>query len=1101
MSNDNYVLTHLHTFRSLLDSVTSFNAYVDHGAELGMKAIACTEHGNIYNWIKKSLYAKEKGLKYLHGCEVYLTKQLEPKIRDNMHTILIAKNAAGVQELNRLVSISNDKNHFYYKPRLSFDEFTHISPNIITTSACLAGPLNNIEETDPWFDELLRRYDYLEVQPHENSSEQKFLNQRLADIAKQKGIPLICGTDTHALSEYEAECRKIVMARKHIIYAAEDEFDLTMHSYDEVKHKFELQGVLNSEQIDEAMNSTNEVADMCDEIEIDRTIKYPVLHGSVDENVRVYHQTVDRMLEDKINDGTIPEAEVPAFRESVAEENRVFEKIGMCGFMLFMHETIEWCHNNGIITGPGRGSVSGSRIAYVLDITDVDSEKFQTIFSRFANENRVEQGDIDTDVCPDQQELVFNHIIKQFGQAYTSYIITFGTIANVTKAVVEICGALSVLWRQEHLHSKEISQLKAEIDALVEDKIIANKKENLQKISEKEAKVNELKKADEKEILKDPYSITRTNKIKAEFDTDEEKASKAHPEIAKYIRGLIGVPISQSRHPAGIVISPETIEDHVGTFTDSTDKVICQCDMDDIHYCNYVKLDILGLQTLQIIRDTFRYLDKPVPRTANINFEDKKVWNDLVRNPVGMFQFESAFAYQGLRRFEPKSIQELAILTAALRPTAASYRDDLLARNVYNNPSKALDVLFSDTFGRIIFQEDITRFLTDICGFTGSEADSVRRAIGHKDAKAIDKAMPQILKGYVSHSDKTELVATEEAEEFMQVIEDSASYGFNKGHAVSYSINTYMCAYLRCYYPLEFITSYFNNAKTQEDIANATDLAKEYGIRVESPKFGYSKDEYIFNKDTNGIYKGVASIKYCNKSISKALYELYFSQNMALYSTFWRVLKKIFEIPKLDTRQVDILIKVGYFSQYGNIATLLTIYQAVDELKFGEIKSINKDSIPDCLSSIDLNLYATDVLKTGNIGKTWNVKDSYQLLDAVEAEIRAKDLHEVGIKEQIKWQKENLGYVAIASNNKEDLRKLFINKVTPMVGQYNNGKPWCFRLDVTSIGTGHSATIYAKKQIWDCQRVEDGDVIYIAPGDLVKNNKGYWNVSFYRKIS
>ena len=393
MSNDNYVLTHLHTFRSLLDSVTSFNAYVDHGAELGMKAIACTEHGNIYNWIKKSLYAKEKGLKYLHGCEVYLTKQLEPKIRDNMHTILIAKNAAGVQELNRLVSISNDKNHFYYKPRLSFDEFTHISPNIITTSACLAGPLNNIEETDPWFDELLRRYDYLEVQPHENSSEQKFLNQRLADIAKQKGIPLICGTDTHALSEYEAECRKIVMARKHIIYAAEDEFDLTMHSYDEVKHKFELQGVLNSEQIDEAMNSTNEVADMCDEIEIDRTIKYPVLHGSVDEDVRVYHQTVDRMLEDEINDGTIPETEVPAFRESVAEENRVFEKIGMCGFMLFMHEIIEWCHNNGIITGPGRGSVSGSRIAYVLDITDVDSEKFQTIFSRFANENRVEQGD------------------------------------------------------------------------------------------------------------------------------------------------------------------------------------------------------------------------------------------------------------------------------------------------------------------------------------------------------------------------------------------------------------------------------------------------------------------------------------------------------------------------------------------------------------------------------------------------------------------------------------------------------------------------------------------------------------------------------------
>ncbi len=274
-----YFLYHLHSDYSLLDSCTDFHEYVDLVKKAGGTAIASTEHGLPRGWISKKLYCDKVGLKFVHGVEIYLTEHLEPKVRDNYHTVLLAKNEAGIRELNKLVSISSDKSHFYYTNRISFEEFLRISDNIIKTSACLASPLNKLSEDNPWYERLLHHYDYLEVQPH-NHPEQIEFNKKLARLSKEHGIPLVAGTDTHSSSRYKAECRGILLKAKRKTYGDEDAFDLSYKTVDELLSMFSAQGALSEEEYFSAVQNTNEIVAACEDFTLDNSIKYPILYGS-----------------------------------------------------------------------------------------------------------------------------------------------------------------------------------------------------------------------------------------------------------------------------------------------------------------------------------------------------------------------------------------------------------------------------------------------------------------------------------------------------------------------------------------------------------------------------------------------------------------------------------------------------------------------------------------------------------------------------------------------------------------------------------------------------------------------------------------------------
>lgn len=714
MSERNYVVYHLHTEMSLLDSCTNYELYVDKAVELGQRAICFTEHGNIYNWIEKKMYANSKGLKYLHGIEIYLTEALQvyddeagkyKKIRDNYHTILIAKNYEGFKEINSLFDLSTHDDHFYFKPRISFDEFKNISDNVIKISACLASPLNRLRD-----ESLIPYYDFLEIQPHVNSSEQKEYNKWLYEMSKKYNKRLIAGTDTHSIDYYKAECREILLQGKGIEFSNEDTFDLTYKSYDELVDMFKQQGVLDENVYLTAIDNTNVMADMVTDFELDTSFKYPVLYDNEEE---VLKKRINRMYKDKCNRGVIKPD--PRYKEMVQEEMRVFKKIGMVGFMLFMSELVCWCWDNGIPVGFCRGSCGGSMIAYLTDIIDVNPLVWHTIFSRFANESRKEIGDIDLDISPDQRHLVYEHIIEEFGSDKTAYVLAIGTISD--KGTIDEIGR----------------------------------------------------------ALKIPLNEVKT--IKKMYETNPIEAREKYPKLFYYFDGLVNTAISQSMHPAGIIVSPVTLTDNYGTFWNDGKRIL-SINMEEIHEVSLVKYDILGLKNIQVIRECCELAGIKYPKSHELNWDDQEVWKHITDSPVAIFQFESPYAAQLLKKYQPRKINDLSLVNACLRPSGESYRDDLLARKPHKNPSPLIDELLKDNGGYLCFQEDTLKFLINICGLSGSEADNIRRAIGRKQKDRLEAALPKILDGYCSKSDKPRDVAEKEAKEFLQIIEDSSNYQF-----------------------------------------------------------------------------------------------------------------------------------------------------------------------------------------------------------------------------------------------------------------------------------------------------------------------------------
>ena len=717
----------------MLDSCTKFSDYVDLAVKNGQRAIASTEHGKPIGWVSKKMMCDKAGIKFIHGVEIYLTESLDARVRDNYHTVLLAKNLDGVKELNRLVSKSCDRSHFYYTNRISFDEFLGISDNIISTSACLASPLNKLTEDNPYYLKLAKKYDFLEIQPH-NCSEQIAFNKKLYDLSIRLGKPLIAGTDTHSSSSYKAECRAVLLSAKRKSYGNEDVFDLSYKTYDELVDMFRAQGAIPEEAYMGAIDATNRLYDFTEDFVLDRSIKYPILYGSREADSEMFSKTVHDMLQEKLDNGIIPREQEGAYRSAIEEEMRVFQKLHMDGFMLSMSELIRWCKSNGMAIGTARGSVGGSRVAYVTDIIDLNPETWHTVFSRFCNEDREEIGDIDIDVIESDRPAIFKHIISRFGEDKTARVAAFGTIQ--AKGVIDDVGRhLAKKWSEQHTQDG-----------------VSFGREN-------------------------PWSLKNIASIKNEFDADPEKTKKKYPEIFYYFDGLIDTKVSQSVHPAGMVISPITLDDNYGVF-DKDGENCLMMDMEEAHEVGAAKYDFLVLKTVQVIRDACNYLGRPYPKTHEIDWDDQEVWADMSKSLTAIFQFESAFAADCFKKFQPKSIFDMSLVTATIRPSGTSYRDDLLSHKVHKNPSEIIDELLKDNLGYLIYQEDTIKFLQQICGLSGSEADNIRRAIGRKQKDRLDAAMPSILEGYCEKSPKPREAAEQEAKEFLQVIEDSASYQF-----------------------------------------------------------------------------------------------------------------------------------------------------------------------------------------------------------------------------------------------------------------------------------------------------------------------------------
>ena len=1082
------------------------------------------------------MYANGKGLKYLHGVEVYLTAALEPKQRDNYHTILIAKNFEGVKEINTLVDLSTQSDHMYYKPRITFDEFFNISDNVIKISACLASPLskypnfigklvdekiveleknketeanklyaelNSEAAKEAWiedcaaiyntsyeiyveqcieksnnafdlqieeakselenakivYDKLMKTYDYYEIQPHVKSMDQIRYNKMLYEASKKYNKPLIAGTDTHSIDSYKAECRSILQKAKHIEFSNEDEFDLTYKSYDELVDMFKQQGSLPMNVVLEAIENTNRMADSVTDYELDTAFKYPILYDNEEE---VFVERIYRMYHEKLNKGIIQPD--PRYEENIKEELRVFKKIGMVGFMLFMSELVCWCWDNGIPIGFCRGSVGGSTIAYLTDIIDVNPVVWNTVFSRFANEDRKEIGDIDLDIAPSQRHLVYEHIIEKFGADKTAYVLAIGTISDK--------GTIDEIGRALNIPLGDVKQVKAQYSLFTDG--ITDCNDKIKKIESIDGYENNEK------CLKDLEELR--SKLEYNEKSLKDLKEKQYPKLFYYFDGLVGTAISQSMHPAGIIVSPVTLPDNYGTFWSKDGKRILSINMEEIHEVSLVKYDLLGLKNIEIIKDTCELAHIPYPKSHTVNWNDEKVWAHIADSPVGIFQFESKFAYDSMKKFECHCVNDLSLVNASIRPSGESYRDRLLAHEPNKNPSELIDKLLEGNHGYLVFQEDVIAFLQKICGMSGSDADNTRRAIARKQIDRLQKALPQILEGYCKMSDKPRAASEEEAKTFLQIIEDASSYMFGFNHSTGYSMIGYMCAYLRYYYPKEFITAYLNNANNEDDIMLGTELAKQLGITIHSIKFRHSTAKYSCDKD--GIYKGIASVKFLNEDAANDLYSIKDEK----FNTFIDLLVRISDL-KVDSRKLEILIKLDFFEEFGGIRYLLTCSDLFS--KYYGKKQVKKDKALEY--GLDF-----DVLRECSgkeTQKTFMELDSAKLLNKLLQNIPNE---KTDMRTKIAYQIENLGYVDIVDK-----------KLAGYCVALDLNVDYSPRLKLYALANGNTIPVKISKKIFKQNPIRRGDIVKVTnqykkqkmkkvDGEWQETDEQEWWVSEYQ---
>ena len=975
------------------------------------------------------MYANKKGLKYLHGVEIYLTHSLENKVRDNYHTILIAKNKEGIKELNLLVDLSTREDHMYYKPRISFEEFFNISDNIIKISACLASPLSKYPSSEQAdrdvYEKLLKSYDYYEIQPHVKSLEQIQYNKMLYEASKRYGIPLIAGTDTHSINQYKAECRSILQKAKHIEFSNEDEFDLTYKSYDELVEMFRQQGSLPMEVVLEAIENTNRMADSVTDYELDIDFKYPILYENEEE---VFVERIYKMYQDKLDKGIIKPN--PKYEENIQEELRVFKKIGMVGFMLFMSELVCWCWDNDIPIGFCRGSVGGSTIAYLTDIIDVDPVVWDTVFSRFANEDRKEIGDIDLDIAPSQRHLVYEHIIEKFGIDKTAYILAIGTISDK--------GTIDEIGRALNIPLDEVKEIK-ELYSLYTD-TIEDCKNKIHVFEEKGLEEGSVYKECKDKLQKNEKLLDDLKNVK-------------YKELFYYFDGLVGTAISQSMHPAGIIVSPVTLPDNYGTFWSKDGKRIISINMEEVHEVSLVKYDLLGLKNIDIIKDCCELANIPYPKSHTVNWEDEEVWKHITDSPVGIFQFESKFAYDSLKKFGCKRVNDLSLVNASIRPSGESYRDNLLAHKPNQNPSEIIDDLLKANHGYLVFQEDVIAFLQKICGLSGSDADNIRRAIARKQMDRLQKALPQILEGYCSMSDKPRDIAEDEAKTFLKIIEDASSYMFGYNHSTGYSMIGYICGYLRYYYPREFITAYLNNANNDDDIKLGTELAKQLQIPIHSIKFRHSTAKYSCDK--NGIYKGIASVKFLNDDAANDLYAIRDEK----FDTFIDLLARIKDL-RVDSRKLEILIKLDFFSEFGGINYLLVCNSLFD--KYYGKKQMKKEKLYE--EGLDFDVIRKYAGK--ETPKMFSNLDSVGLINELISTIPNE---KTTLRTIIAYQIENLGYVDVV-----DKKYAGYCVVTDLNVDYSP------KLKLYALANGNTIPVKIDKKTFKNQPLRRGDIIKVT---------------------
>ncbi|KXG74933.1 DNA polymerase III subunit alpha [Thermotalea metallivorans] len=898
-----FVHLHVHTEYSLLDGFARISELVKVVKELGMKAVAITDHGSMFGVIDFYKQAKKHGIKPIIGCEVYMAARTmydKDPVKDKTqgHLVLLAKNMTGYKNIMKLVSKGYIEG-FYYKPRVDLSLLEKHREGIIALSACVAGNVQRELLNDHYEgakQEALklqaifgRGNFYLELQDH-GMEEQRKVNHGLVRLSKDTGIPLVATNDVHYLRREDAEIHDILLCIQT---------GKTLEDKERLKFSTREFYVKSPEEMEklfpyapEALDNTLKIAEMCN-VEFDfhqiHLPKYDVPYG-YDANTYL-RELCYQGLKDRYGN---PDQEL---KNRLDYELKTIEDMGYVEYFLIVWDFIRYAKENKIMVGPGRGSAAGSIVAYTLGITDIDPIKYNLIFERFLNPERISMPDIDIDFCFERRQEVIDYVIEKYGKEKVAQIITFGTMA-ARAAIRDVGRAMNMPYAKVDAIAKQIPfQLGMTINKALE----LNK------------------------TLKDMY------------DTDE--AARYLIDAAK---ALEGVPRHASTHAAGVVISKEAIDEYVPLYMHDN-GITTQFPMGTLEELGLLKMDFLGLRNLTVIRDALDLIEKNHGIRidfSKMSYDDPKVYEMISRGEtLGVFQLESPGMRQFMKDLKPDCFEDIIAGISLFRPGPMDSIPKYIAYK--NNPAAIkylhpkLEPILNVTYGCLVYQEQVMQVVRDLGGYSYGRSDLVRRAMGKKKMDVMEQERQYFIYGKIDAKGNIEIpgcirngVSEEIANQIYDDMIDFAKYAFNKSHAAAYAVLGYQTAYLKCYYPVEFmaalITSVMGNSSK---VAQYIQDCKRMNIEILPPSVNDSDAKFTVEKGK--IRFGLLAVKNVGLSVIEAIMEA--RRQKGRFVSFMDFCDKV-DTREMNKRAMESLIKCGAFDHMGAYrAQLLAVYEKVLE--------------------------------------------------------------------------------------------------------------------------------------------------------------------------
>jgi len=920
-----FVHLHVHTEYSLLDGLSDIEELIARTQKQNMKALAITDHGAMYGAVKFHNLAKKVGLKPIIGVEGYLTTadltDKSPGVqKQTYHQVLLAKNITGYKNLMKLTTIAHLEG-YYYRPRFDFKTLEKYSKGIIATSSCIQGIIPQLILQDQtaqalekckYFAKLFKDDFYLELQKHQGVPELDKVNKALLRFSRQLGIPIIATTDVHYVNPEDAKAQDALLAIQTKT-TLEDEKRLTMidspdyylSSAQEIKQLFPDKP--------DALKNTLAIAEKCNlTIPTGKWIlpSFPLPKG---------YKKPEKYLKDLAHKGI-----KQRYKKISAEakkrldyELKVICDKGFATYLLIVQDFVNWSKRNKIRVGPGRGSVAGSLVAYVLRITSIDPLEHRIPFERFLNPERPSPPDIDLDFADDRRDEVINYVAKKYGKDKVAQIITFGTM-EARGAVRDIGRVLGMPYSDPDKIAKLI-----------------------------------------------PFGYSIEEALVNVVDLQEFYKQKDFKELLNLAKKVEGTSRHASTHAAGVVIGDQPLTEYTPLQMESrNDRIMTQYDMYSLD-CNIapdaiglLKIDLLGLRNLTILQNAINFVFKQTKKTVDISeipLDNSKVYQLLSQgDTIGIFQLESAGMRRVARKLKPSRFSDITAMVALYRPGPMELIDDFI--NGKNNPSKVkyphpdLKPVLEETYGIAVYQEQALQIANVMAGYSLGEADILRRAIGKKKRSIMLKEKEKFInqakqKGYTQ----------EIAEKVWSYIDKFAGYGFNKAHATAYAMIAYQTAYMKANYPVEFMTALLSaEAHNKDKIPIAVEEAKRMKIRVLPPDINESLTDFNIVKDKHSLDNkairfGLSAIKNVGKAAISAILSSRKKKKFASLTDFCRRVNQ----QKVNKKVFESLIQVGAFDRYGKRSQLLLGLEAIRQKAAVHQKQLNSPQVALFTSKTD----------------------------------------------------------------------------------------------------------------------------------------------------